>query len=41
MVIYAILPFQIVQYIYVSLQLRVQNQMKKWHFPLNFRNGIN
>ena len=25
---------------YVSLQLRVQNQRRKWHFPLNFRNGI-
>ena len=23
--------------IYVSLQLRVQNQRKKWNFPLNFR----
>ena len=27
-------------YIYVSLQLRVQNRRGKWHFPLNFRNGI-
>ena len=26
--------------IYVSLQLLVQNQTKKWHFPLNFRNDI-
>ena len=25
---------------YVSLQLLVQNQTKKWHFPLNFHNGI-
>ena len=23
--------------IYVSLRLRVQNQRKKWNFPLNFR----
>ena len=23
-------------YIYVSLQLRVQNRRKKWNFPLNF-----
>ena len=27
--------------IYVSLQLRVQNRRRKWHFPLNFRNAIN
>ena len=26
---------------YVSLQLLVQNRMRKWHFLLNFRNGIN
>ena len=25
----------------VSLQLLVQNQRRKWHFPLNFQNGIN
>ena len=25
---------------YVSLQLRVQNWRRKWHFPLNFQNGI-
>ena len=25
---------------YVSLQLRVQNRRRKWHFPPNFRNGI-
>ena len=25
---------------YVSLQLLVQNRRRKWHFPLNFRNGI-
>ena len=25
---------------YVSLQVSVQNQRRKWHFPLNFRNGI-
>ena len=25
---------------YVSLQLRVQNQRRKWHFLPNFRNGI-
>ena len=28
-------------YVYVSLQLLVQNRMRKWHFPLNFTNGIN
>ena len=28
------------QDIYVSLQLRVQNRMRKWHFPLNFQNDI-
>ena len=27
-------------HIYVSLQLRVQNRRRKWHFPLNFRNSI-
>ena len=27
--------------IYVSLHLLVQNRTRKWHFPLNFRNGIN
>ena len=27
-------------YIYVSLQLLVQNWRRKWHFPLNFWNGI-
>ena len=26
--------------IIVSLQLRVQNRRRKWHFPLNFRNDI-
>ena len=26
--------------IYVSLQLRVQNRRRKWHFLPNFRNGI-
>ena len=26
---------------YVSLQLLVQNRRRKWHFPFNFRNGIN
>ena len=26
--------------IYVSLQLLVQNRRRKWHFPLNFQNGI-
>ena len=25
---------------YVSLQLRVQNRRRKWHFPPNFRNSI-
>ena len=30
-----------VENIYVSLQLLVQNQMRKWHSPLNFWNGIN
>ena len=25
---------------YVSLQLRVQNRRRKWHFPLNFQNDI-
>ena len=25
---------------YVSLQLCAQNRRRKWHFPLNFRNGI-
>ena len=25
----------------VSLQLLVQNRTRKWHFPLNFQNGIN
>ena len=25
---------------YVSLQLLVQNRKRKWHFSLNFRNGI-
>ena len=29
------------KFTYVSLQLRGQNQTKKWHFPLNLRNGIN
>ena len=28
------------QKIYVSLQLRLQNRRRKWHFPPNFRNGI-
>ena len=27
--------------IYVSLQLLMQNRKRKWHFPLNFQNGIN
>ena len=27
-------------YVYVSLQLRVQNRRRKWHFLLNFRNSI-
>ena len=26
--------------IYVSLQLRMQNWTTKWHFPLNFRNVV-
>ena len=26
---------------YVSLQLLMQNRRRKWHFPLNFCNGIN
>ena len=26
--------------IYVSLQLRMQNRRRKWHFPLIFQNGI-
>ena len=25
----------------VPFQLLVQNQMRKWNFQLNFRNGIN
>ena len=27
----------ILEFIYVSLGLRVQNRRKKWNFPLNFR----
>ena len=30
------LTYQFHGYIYVSLQLHVQNQRRQWHFPLNF-----
>ena len=30
-----------IQYLYVWFQLFVQNQTRKWNFPLNFWNGIN
>ena len=33
--------FDFWQLTYVSLQLLMQNRTRKWHFPLNFQNGIN
>ena len=37
---FSCLLLSILTNVYVSLQLCMQNRRRKWHFPLNFQNGI-